>query len=270
MGALLLTVFAASLVGSLHCAGMCGPLIAFVIGGGSGTDKKGSLRLQLGYHGSRGVAYTALGLALGLAGHLLDIAGVLAGLAPLAAILAGVTLIACGVALVARHLGAGIPKAHVPAPIKAAIQGLQARALKLPPMTRALSIGATSALLPCGWLYAFAVTAAGTGEPLLGALVMCSFWLGTVPILAALGLGIQGLQGALAPHLRFAASLALITLGAWTLLGRAQLDAGKIARAVQSSKGAQGTTQVEGAPGIEGAMPCCEAEAEGDAEGADG
>ena len=263
MGPLLLGVFAASLVGSLHCAGMCGPLIAFVIGGGAGTDSRGSIRLQLGYHGARGVAYVALGLVLGMAGHLLDIAGVLAGLAPLAATLAGVTLIITGLALVARHFGAAIPKARVPAPIQDAIRGFQARALKLPPMTRALSIGATSALLPCGWLYAFAITAAGTGEPLFGALVMGAFWLGTVPILGALGFGIHGIQGALAPKLRFAASLALVTLGAWTLLGRAQLDAGAIARAVQSSKEAQAATQVEPAPGLEGPMPCCADTTEG-------
>ena len=30
---LLPAVFAASVVGSVHCAGMCGPLMAFVVGG---------------------------------------------------------------------------------------------------------------------------------------------------------------------------------------------------------------------------------------------
>lgn len=260
MGPLLFAVFTASLVGSLHCAGMCGPLIAFVIGGGADTSRRGSLKLQLGYHGSRGVAYMILGLVLGMAGRLLDIAGVLAGLAPLAATLAGLTLILTGLALVARHFGAAIPKAHAPAPVKAFIRALQARALKAPPMTRALAIGATSALLPCGWLYAFAVTAAGTGEPLLGALVMGAFWLGTVPILGALGFGIHGIQGAMAPRLRFAASLALVTLGAWTLLGRAQLDAGSVARAVQVTKDAEGP-----APGSSGPMPCCSNDGDGQA-----
>ena len=32
MTGLLLTVFAASLVGSLHCVGMCGPFVAFYSG----------------------------------------------------------------------------------------------------------------------------------------------------------------------------------------------------------------------------------------------
>jgi len=37
MSTLLITVFVASLLGSLHCAGMCGPFLAFVMGG-AGED----------------------------------------------------------------------------------------------------------------------------------------------------------------------------------------------------------------------------------------
>lgn len=225
MSPLLLAVLTASLVGSLHCAGMCGPLVAFVVGGGEQAPRGQALRLQAAYHGARGIGYGSLGLALGSAGHLLDIAGILAGVAPLAAVLAGATLLITGLALLARQLGAHVPKAHLPAPLQAAVRRLQSRALRLPPTARALAVGATTTFLPCGWLYAFAVTAAGTGAPLHGAAVMLAFWLGTVPILGALGLGVHRIQGALAPALQVAASVMLLVLGAWTLMGRAQLDA---------------------------------------------
>jgi sulfite exporter TauE/SafE len=38
-------------------------------------------------------------------------------------------------------------------------------------------------LLPCGWLWAFVVSAAGTASPWAGAAVMTVFWLGTVPVM---------------------------------------------------------------------------------------
>jgi sulfite exporter TauE/SafE len=39
------------------------------------------------------------------------------------------------------------------------------RAVASRPEVRAAILGLGSALLPCGWLYAFVVTAAGTGRP---------------------------------------------------------------------------------------------------------
>ncbi|MBE7450024.1 MAG: sulfite exporter TauE/SafE family protein [Kofleriaceae bacterium] len=41
---------------------------------------------------------------------------------------------------------------------------------------RAALLGLLSAALPCGWLWAFVVVAAGTGSPVGGALVMTAFW----------------------------------------------------------------------------------------------
>ncbi|MEL6715398.1 MAG: sulfite exporter TauE/SafE family protein, partial [Planctomycetota bacterium] len=156
-----------------------------------------------------------------------------AGLAPAAAALAGVTLILSGVILVAKSLGLGLPsRAMDPGLARLWLRRVQARALRMPRASRALTIGATTALLPCGWLYAFFVLAAGTGSAAGGALVMLAFWLGTVPILTALGLGTAGLKQRFGPTLQVATSLALIAFGAWTLAGRTTLDAhGLAARA---------------------------------------
>lgn len=218
----------ASLVGSLHCAGMCGPLALVAVGAGPGSRPGTVLRAQLAYNGARGAGYVVIGAALGLVGELANLAGTLAGLAPVAAGLAGVTLIVTGVLLVARSLGLSPLRgggASEPGPVGRALRAVRARALRLPPTSRALTLGATTALLPCGWLYAFFVAAAGTGSALGGALVMASFWLGTVPVLATLGFGVEGLRRRFGPSLQIAASLALIAAGSWTLLGRTQLDA---------------------------------------------
>ncbi|MFT5734679.1 MAG: sulfite exporter TauE/SafE [Planctomycetota bacterium] len=261
-------IFAASLVGSMHCAGMCGPLMAVVMAkprsDGSGAVASGrgssSVSLLVYYHGARGLAYALLGAAAGAAGQLADLAGVLAGLQPLAATLAAVTLLLTGALIGLRHLGARIPSFALPKPIIAWVQGLQRRAFQFPPATRAMAIGACTALLPCGWLYAFATVAAGTASPLLGAFVMVAFWAGSVPILSALGLGVWGAGSLLGPRLRPAFSVVLIAVGAWALFGRAQLDAGFLVERASAA------SEMEALPDANGPMPCCSDAASADTE----
>ena len=216
-------VVVASLLGSLHCVGMCGPLVAFVIGtpeGGAAKPTAGQARLQAAYHLSRGMGYLLLGLAAGTAGHLVDIAGVLAGLQPLAAGLAGATLALAGCAMLAQHFGWRVPGLGLPEPLARRLRSLQQRALRLPPLGRALAIGATTTLLPCGWLYAFAVLAAGTGGPWSGMWVMTAFWAGTVPVMLGLGLSLQWLTAPLRRRLPVVTAVVLIVVGLLWLVGR--------------------------------------------------
>ena len=97
------------------------------------------------------------------------------------------------------------------------------------PVRRALVIGLLTTLLPCGWLYAFAAVAGGTASPLLGGLTMAVFWLGTLPVLVSLGVGVQRLSGVLGQKLPHATAIALILVGLWTLVGRGGLDAASLA-----------------------------------------
>jgi len=48
-------------------------------------------------------------------------------------------------------------------------------------------LGLLNGLLPCGFVYFFAITAASTGSPIYGALVMLIFGLSTIPALFSLG-----------------------------------------------------------------------------------
>jgi sulfite exporter TauE/SafE len=89
-----------------------------------------------------------------------------------------------------------------------------------PPIFRALFIGLASALLPCGFLYAFALAAAGTGSALAGAAVMGALWAGTLPMLVGLGVGVQALAPKLRRHVPVLSALALLVLGLSAVLGR--------------------------------------------------
>jgi hypothetical protein len=104
-------------------------------------------------------------------------------------------------------------------------------ALTLPAAPRAALIGALTTLLPCGWLYAFAATAAGTARPLSGAGVMAVFWLGTLPMMATLGLGARRMLGPLAARLPVATSILLLIAGLATVAGRMALDPGRFTAA---------------------------------------
>src|SRR5699024_3311669 len=127
-----------------------------------GTDRDNAWRLQTTYHLRRLASYTVLGAAAGAAGSLLNLAGALARIRPLAAVLAGGTMVLFGVVALLRIKGVRLGHLPLPAGWTRAAQRGHAAAMSLPPTTRALSIGLLTTMLPCGWLYAFAVTAAGT------------------------------------------------------------------------------------------------------------
>lgn len=219
--ALLGTILVASLLGSLHCAGMCGGLVLFVVGADGTCTKK--TRLQLAYHGGRGVAYTALGAAAGLLGGVVQGAGDLAGVQHAAAVLAGSLMVVFGIATLLRASGSRVPKLRLPTGARRCVEGAHRFALALTPTRRALAVGLLTPLLPCGWLYAFVTAAAGTASPWAGGLVMAGFWLGTLPVLAALGVGLQMLTGPIRSRVPVVSSLIIVGFGVMTALGRVNI-----------------------------------------------
>lgn len=214
MTALVFTVFAASLVGSLHCAGMCGGFVAF--GAGSGAS-------QLAYHFGRLVTYVILGALAGSVGAAIDLAGAWAGLPRVAAIIAGASMFFWGGLTLAKSFGFTLRTPAAPSPLRKLLFRVHGVVAKKPPVTRGLLLGLVTTLLPCGWLYAFAVTAAGTGQPVGGAAVMAFFWLGTVPVLAALGAGVKRLAGSLRVYLPRVAAVAVMVVGLLAIAGRIDL-----------------------------------------------
>lgn len=220
MTPLLLTVLVASLAGSLHCAGMCGGFVAFYAGSDPSTGGRRAL-IHAAYNGARLIGYATLGIAAGSIGQALDLAGSMAGFQRLAAPVAGVTMIVWGLLALARARGFDFFKTSAsPGPVgrlvKRAFRNLAGR----PPLARAAFVGLLSAVLPCGWLWAFLVTAAGTGHPLSGALVMAAFWLGTVPILSVLGFGTQLIAGPIRRHAPTITAMLLVILGTVAIFGR--------------------------------------------------
>lgn len=223
MPALVFAVFTASFLGSTHCAGMCGAFVAFALGADRADRPSARTALNAAYNIGRLVTYVTIGAIAGALGAALDLGGSMVGVQRVAALCAGALMLGFGIVAVLRHFGVRIPRAPVPAVLLSVAKRGHSRAFDLSPVLRAATVGMLTTLLPCGWLYAFAITSAGTGNPGWGALTMAAFWLGTLPMMAAIGFGVQSISGPLRKHIPLATSLLLVVVGVWTLLERMSL-----------------------------------------------
>lgn len=219
MTALVAAVFVASLLGSLHCAGMCGGFLAFAVGAGS-EQPVSRWRLQAAYHLGRLTTYTILGAVAGALGAAIDLGASAVGLQRAAAALAGAMMVTFGVITILRLSGVRVPKVPLPSFLRVGVERGHRIAFRLSPSHRALAVGLLTTLLPCGWLYAFAITAAGTANPIWGATTMAVFWLGTLPVMVSLGTGVQAAAGALGRRLPVVTCSVLVVVGLFTLAQR--------------------------------------------------
>jgi sulfite exporter TauE/SafE len=169
------TAFILGLAGSLHCAGMCGPLalalpalnrrtVVFVAG-------------RMAYNLGRVATYCMLGLLFGLLGQAFSVAG-----------LQQVLSIALGVALL---LGLLLSLKHPATAVVRVVDTLKrpmAKLLQKRSFTALAVLGLLNGLLPCGLVYVACAGAAATGNLLDGAGFMAAFGAGTIPMMLAISL----------------------------------------------------------------------------------
>lgn len=175
-----LAVLIASLIGSPHCAIMCGPLAVSFAG-----DRK----RFYAYHLGRFLSYATVGALAGAFGQSVLtkarypwVSGFAVGFIAIAMIYLGLRawhgkpLHVRLPKLLEKYLEKIwriLPQANLPGPVVGGIAG------------------ALTVFLPCGHLYGFIVGSVATGSALNGAIFMAAFWLGTVP---ALGFGASFLK----------------------------------------------------------------------------
>ncbi len=227
MWVLATAVVTASLLGSMHCVGMCGPLAIWASGAG---DRVSASQMSLAttlYHLGRLATYALVGLLAGAAGQLVDVGGQALGLQLMAARIVGGLMIVFGLLRLAQLLRQHRTppqnfSGQAPQPNWITRQLLKLRPVvfRLPVPMRGLVTGLLTAFLPCGWLYLFALVAAGTGSALMGSLVMMAFWLGSVPALVGLVTGTQALAARFQRIIPIGAAVLLIVGGGYTASGR--------------------------------------------------
>ena len=237
---LALGVLVASLLGSVHCAGMCGGFVCFYAG-----DKGSGAAAHAAYNAGRLASYLLLGLVAGISGAALDRAGTLAGISRGAALVSGALMVTWGLTTLLTARGVRLPRIDGRLGARNPLGGLLARVRGRPAVVRAAATGLLTTLLPCGWLYAFVAAAAGTGS-VGGALsTMAVFWLGTLPMMVAAGYGIQRVAGPFRARLPVVTASAVVVMGLLSMagklnmretpFGRASASTASVRRAIEAS-----------------------------------
>jgi hypothetical protein len=206
------------LASGLHCAGMCGGIVAAfstrrVVPIVPAARAAPEWRRQLVFNAGRvltyalgGAAAGALGGAAALMQDALPAQIVLFILAQGVLMLAGLYLLGAG-RLLARFENAG-------APLWRRVQPAAARLAAAPGALAAALAGMLWGLLPCAMVYAALATAVLAGGPAQGALAMLAFGAGTLPWLLGAGAALARLRaGSGLARLRAAAGVLVLGMG---------------------------------------------------------
>lgn len=162
-----------ALAGSLHCVGMCGPLVTLL------PRQEKTFLSHFLYHMGRVLSYGLLGALCGLMGQTL----VLQEFRGSISLLAGISL----VLMIAWAYFRGVKGFEIKLPWEIQIQKLLRLVManrQLDPVASSFAFGVLNGFLPCGFLYIGLMAAAGTENVLHGWLLMIFFGLGTIPSLS--------------------------------------------------------------------------------------
>jgi uncharacterized protein len=182
----LVLLLAASLLGSAHCVGMCGPYVSmctaqFVPRGATATAR---FFLRVLFNLGRIATYGFIGLMVGAFGQIAQAVATQWGVTGVVAILAGAAATTLGLSMIGWFqdpvrvvAGRGVGRWLIAGRL---------RLQQAPPAVAPLLLGSLQGWLPCALVYAAASRAAVAGSAGMGALTMVVFGLGTVPAIFAL------------------------------------------------------------------------------------
>jgi hypothetical protein len=200
------TAFLLGFAGSLHCAGMCGPLTLALPPAGSSAA--GFLAGRLAYNAGRILTYSLLGAVFGLIGQGMLLAGVQrwVSLALGLALLAGLAA--------SRGLTQWIPVARLVNPLKSRMAVL----LRQRSLVSLGVLGLLNGLLPCGLVYVACAGAIATGHVSSGVAYMAIFGVGTVPMMLAVSLSGKLVPATLRLKLRGLVPVSIFLVGVLLIL----------------------------------------------------
>ncbi len=182
-----LSAFILGLFGSLHCAGMCGP-IALMLPVNKKVITK-AVVAKLLYNVGRGIAYMFIGVIFGVLGSAIAISGYQKQLSIVSGIIILIFLFFTAAQKFQNKFSGFIAKLSMP--VRLLMKKLFAHQS---PVTH-LSIGLVNGFLPCGLVYLAAAGSVSAGTIGGSVLYMALFALGTFPIMIALSFSNTLLKG---------------------------------------------------------------------------
>jgi len=212
----ILTIISIAFLGSFgHCIGMCGGIV--VAYSTIKIDPKSSKVSQsvahLLYSSGRVLTYTVLGAMFGaLGGVVLFSNNANGGLL----IFAGVVMILAGLSLMGKIKFLTLIEHSFSS--SSIYKNAFKSVLNSKSNLSFFLLGMLNGLLPCGFVYFFAITAASTADPFYGALVMFIFGISTIPAMFGVGF-LSSLASATSFRnmMMSLSSIAVILYGAYTI-----------------------------------------------------
>lgn len=183
-GPLITMAFITGLMGTGHCIGMCGGLVGAL--SLSEAGRKDGWRFHLLYNIGRITTYTFIGAVVGWLGSALAYTDQFKLVTRSLLLASDVFIILVGLGTAGLFSRLKASNLDFPGPMRSmttAVHSLR----KLPPALSALPLGLLFGFIPCGYLYAVAITAAQSAEVTTGALMLLAFGLGTAPSLLIFG-----------------------------------------------------------------------------------
>jgi len=165
--------FVFGFAGSLHCIGMCGPIVLALPGGAESLFRFAVSRLA--YHIGRVLTYTMMGVVAGVFGGRV----LLPVLQQNLSILGGLVLV-LGV-LMSRYRHQLLESVPGLGNVTRGLQRIIGDLMRERSLPSLFALGMANGLLPCGFVYVAMTAAAVTAHPLPGLLFMMGFGVGTVP-----------------------------------------------------------------------------------------
>jgi len=212
--------FTTGLLGAGHCIGMCGGLVGAL--SLSATGRRGGWSFHLLYNAGRLVTYTLIGAMVGWLGSALAYTDRFHTITRTLLVASDLFIILLGFGTAGLFTGLNLARLDFPGPLRAMTKAVQ-RLRQLPPALAALPLGLLFGFLPCGYLYAVAITAAQSADATTGALMLLAFGIGTVPALLLFGTATQWLGTRARLWMLRLAGLLVAGMGAVNLLRHLRL-----------------------------------------------
>ena len=184
--------FVTGLLGAGHCIGMCGGLVSAL--SLSDAGQKGGWLFHLLYNTGRVATYTFIGAIVGWLGSALAYTDQFKIVTRSLLLCSDLFVILVGLGTAGMFTWLNVAKLDFTGPMRlmtTAVSGLR----RLPPALAALPLGLLFGFIPCGYLYAVAITAAQSASIVTGALMLLAFGLGTAPSLFFFGGAAHWLSG---------------------------------------------------------------------------
>jgi len=212
----LLSIITIAFLGSFsHCVGMCGGIV--VAYSSTKIDERSPKFTQalshLFYSFGRVLTYTILGAIFGYIGGVATFNNYANGTL---LIIAGILMILTGLSLLGKVKFLTLIE-HTFSKSNWYQKSFRTF-LRSKTLGSFFMLGMLNGLLPCGFVYFFAITAASTASPLWGALVMLIFGLSTIPAMFSMGFFVGFLKQSSTRNLILKlASLTVIAYGIFTI-----------------------------------------------------